>query len=379
MAIPRKAFWEQVFFYSLLPLFYLFAALSFKGDIAVKADYTFTIDSMVNLEVFYEFPVSSLIFLKDSVGFKATYYCALFSLPEKKLLKTLRQEIWLKDYAETRDEKRMVRDRLVFRLPDYYSQFLLLFEDKNSDRTSSAQFSLKERPGLFLMKGKSVSFEEEFSWEDTIAFYRPTGRPQFDFLLVSLKKGRRVVFTCSLPPFVGVVSVGPFSQIPSILSDTSAYYQLSATYYEKGKLIGKKEWMIFIRVSQFLSDKEWEKKVLALIPIAQEAELKKLLGTPLEMRRAAWEKFWEGKEEKEEDYFKRVDYCLKNFSRGDKGLASDRAKIYLKYGAPDAIEEYPYETNKKPYIIWRYYNLGLTFVFVDVKGIGEYLLMEEEK
>lgn len=56
------------------------------------------------------------------------------------------------------------------------------------------------------------------------------------------------------------------------------------------------------------------------------------------------------------------------------GIKTDRGKIYVKYGEPDAVERKAMEMEVKPREYWFYYQLGLTFIFIDVRGDGNYRL-----
>jgi len=56
------------------------------------------------------------------------------------------------------------------------------------------------------------------------------------------------------------------------------------------------------------------------------------------------------------------------------GIKTDRGKIYIKYGEPDAVERKTMEMDVKPREYWFYYQLGLTFIFVDLRGDGNYRL-----
>ncbi len=372
------------------PLFLLslcFATISFKGNLQVRADYSFyyLTDTTPYIEIFYEIPRGSLIFVKDHSSFRASYQVGIFTSPGKRELSffhKVRKDVRLETFEETRDEKGKVCDSLLLSLPANTSRILLVFEDLNSDRSASADFLLKEKRPLFLMKGRRVTFDGNFSWEDTISFYLPLESLGPLTLSIIIKKGDKRVFTTFKKWRIADTSSReifslPLTEIPEIVYDTSAHYTLSLTLTGKKGAITKKDFQIFVNVSPYLSDKEWARKVSLLFPIATEEEMRNLRGLSKEERKSAWERFWVGHNEKEEDYFAKVDYCLKNFSGGDKGLLSDRAKIYLKYGPPDAIEEYPYETNRKPHYIWRYYDLGLTFLFVDFRGVGEYKLVKD--
>lgn len=83
-----------------------------------------------------------------------------------------------------------------------------------------------------------------------------------------------------------------------------------------------------------------------------------------------WQKRNHSNPEKEWlDYFeevKKVNYTYKTISK--PGYASDRGRVYLKYGAPDQMAESHSEPGAYPYEIWHYYSLGTQrnkrFVFV---------------
>ncbi|MEJ5351249.1 MAG: GWxTD domain-containing protein [Melioribacteraceae bacterium] len=83
-----------------------------------------------------------------------------------------------------------------------------------------------------------------------------------------------------------------------------------------------------------------------------------------------------------EDYMKRVEYANRNFGIYTKeGYLTDRGRVYLIYGEPDQRDFYPSESNMKPYEIWFYNQIegGVTFIFGDVTGFGNYELLHSTK
>jgi hypothetical protein len=60
-----------------------------------------------------------------------------------------------------------------------------------------------------------------------------------------------------------------------------------------------------------------------------------------------------------------------------RGWRTDRGRVYLMYGEPSEIERYPSQVDAKPYELWHYNELegGVIFVFGDVSGFSEYLLL----
>ncbi len=65
------------------------------------------------------------------------------------------------------------------------------------------------------------------------------------------------------------------------------------------------------------------------------------------------------------------------------GFETDMGRTWLKYGAPDQVEENKHEPNAYPYIIWQFYHLGdqnnKRFVFYNPNLVGaEYMLLHSD-
>ncbi len=83
-----------------------------------------------------------------------------------------------------------------------------------------------------------------------------------------------------------------------------------------------------------------------------------------------------------EEYFKRLKYVNERFrTKTKEGYLTDRGRVYLLYGEPDEIDRYPYTLNSKPYELWYYHSIegGVVFVFGDLTGIGDYVLLHSTK
>ena len=86
------------------------------------------------------------------------------------------------------------------------------------------------------------------------------------------------------------------------------------------------------------------------------------------------DKFW-----RENDYFEitqRFEDADKKYSQGSAvGHKTDRGRIYVKYGKPDEITAHTLDYEEsRPYEHWQYYN-GDEFIFVDIYGTNEYILV----
>ncbi|HEY6951958.1 MAG TPA: GWxTD domain-containing protein [Bacteroidota bacterium] len=75
-----------------------------------------------------------------------------------------------------------------------------------------------------------------------------------------------------------------------------------------------------------------------------------------------------------EEYYRRVDYANKAFTRYTEGWKTDMGMVYIRLGPPENIERHPFEMDTKPYEVWYYYQLNRECVFVDYSGFGDYRL-----
>lgn len=112
------------------------------------------------------------------------------------------------------------------------------------------------------------------------------------------------------------------------------------------------------RIDYFLSSKDY----------------KAFLALPAEGKKMYLEKFWSMR-----DYpaiADRFEFADANYSEGAKeGSATERGRIYIKYGEPDEREKsFLAYQESKPYEYWQYFN-GDQFIFVDIRGTSEYTLI----
>ncbi len=112
---------------------------------------------------------------------------------------------------------------------------------------------------------------------------------------------------------------------------------------------------------------------------------KKLLALPDSERVKGFEDWWASQDpdkstpenELREEYYRRIRYADQYFSTpGRDGWETDRGMIYVQYGEPDDIDRHPFELDRRPYQIWRYYSQRRIFLFEDTKGDGDYQLQQ---
>jgi GWxTD domain-containing protein len=120
--------------------------------------------------------------------------------------------------------------------------------------------------------------------------------------------------------------------------------------------------------------------------IASSDELRPLRDAPEAQRLEAWKRFWAARDpdastdenEALVQHLARVQYVVREFAQFGPGWRSDRGRVYIRYGPPEQIDTAMDQRAQGEYEIWRYYSQGLTFVFYDMFGVGDYKMVEGE-
>ncbi len=125
--------------------------------------------------------------------------------------------------------------------------------------------------------------------------------------------------------------------------------------------------------------------------IASEPEIEKYENLTTEnAKRKYLTEFWKARDEDPsddmnhylKDYLRRIkESNLKYKALSKEGWKTDRGRVYLIYGQPSEIDRYPNQTETRPYEIWRYYDIegGVQFIFGDITGFSDYLLLHSTK
>ncbi len=121
--------------------------------------------------------------------------------------------------------------------------------------------------------------------------------------------------------------------------------------------------------------------------IASSEEVKALKGKEtMEERISAFNAYWEANDptvgtfenETKNEFYRRVAVANHNFSTiFGNGWRSDQGRIFIMYGEPDQLDDFPIEQNRRPYQEWHYFHNSryLKFIFVDVNEDGIYKLI----
>ncbi len=367
-----------------------------QGNLKVEIDQMVYLDSTQSpyLELSYEIPYSSLSFVRDSGRFVSRFCLTLEVLDKKHNL--LFAEVWerrhgLDEYPLTQRSDLSFTELLTTPIPRAATVIRLTVQDRQSERQTVATLPVKIEPGalrLRALKSGQINPGRTYGLNDTIEI-RAEAAPgrKGDSVQFILRKGSRVVQRQTL---LVVESLGlqrayfvlPVADSAGNARLSSGTYTLEASLLSQESITPATKTDFAVNLPFYYDDSLWAVKVDQLLYIASYEEMRQLKKTPRAQRLKAWHEFWQDKDpnpstavnEKEEEYFERIAYCEKNFSRGDKGYRSDRAKIYVLYGPPDQIESQPFNIDRPAQEIWYYYERNLTFVFVDRFGSGEFVL-----
>lgn len=120
--------------------------------------------------------------------------------------------------------------------------------------------------------------------------------------------------------------------------------------------------------------------------IADESDIKALRNPQtLEARIEAFNAFWKERDptpgtrenEAKREFYRRVTFANRQFGHlRREGWRTDRGRIYVQYGEPDQIDDFPISPQYPPYQIWHYYRDGRyrRFTFLDQNEDGDYRL-----
>ena len=112
--------------------------------------------------------------------------------------------------------------------------------------------------------------------------------------------------------------------------------------------------------------------------------------TTVEARKEFLQKFWIRVEKEElgrlnltrSVYLQRVLTANQRYKTYAKeGWRTDQGRVLVLYGEPDEIQRFANSIDSKPYEIWNYHQVegGVEFVFIDLTGFNEYILVHSTK
>ena len=382
----------------------LVSSLSVQGDLKVTLEPAVYAESSGGavIELSYEIPYTSLTFVRDSGRFLARYRIGIQVTDARG--NVVAGDIWQPtlsqaDYASTVGRDSMATGVVRLAVPANATDARVSVSDLASDRRASSTFKVSVPTGgmiIRLLKGGLIYPARKYGAGDTLAALaevlplRTGPRAATDSCRFTVKQGNRVLTGATAPTFDSLGRrVARFSYP---VADSSQVTTLGGGEYVLevvglGSESGLRASVPFrVDVPFYLDDAAWQGRVDKLIWIAKHDETRRLRSLPRPEREKAWREFWAskdrtpttGRNEREEEYFERIDYAEEHFGHADRGYKSDRGHVYVVYGPPDEIDSRPFEIDSPAYETWHYYEIGRKFIFVDRYGSGAFRLESPE-
>ncbi len=382
-----------------LPAFY-FDVLNFSdGDSATT-----------RVDVFVQVPFNKIQFVKSENGFRGEYSLTVSFLSEDKSV-LLMEKMWnekveVTDFNQTMAKSNFNLSLRSFKLKPQSAVVRLVFEDKDSRKTYSFEspFTIRD-------------FNTPITASDIILITPSTGASKGGKFIPNIsrtitnhkiampiyyelycKEARDVSIRYSVINQESQVILSKTEEKHFNAGKTQAYFTFDSLEYTTGEyylrvtvlddnldelvVLQKKVTSRLPGLSFIIKD--LDKAIDQMVYIATSAELQEIKdGKTYEEKLIRFLNYWKKKdpsaatEENEifNEYYRRIEFCNKNFSHYMEGWRTDMGMVYVILGAPNNIDRHPFDYNSKPYEVWEYYDLNKKFVFVDATGFGDYRLV----
>ena len=356
-------------------------------------------DSMVMMKISVQLSNNSLQFLNNNGNFTARYRIdgAIYKGDELLENKSIEDSVLVNNFSETNLSEPWQAGTLSFKLPAGKYRLFIILKDRNAKTDAKAEASIKipdykklrlSTPWFFVPHNDSIIISSKIpAIFDTLgiaanAYDIPDGAKCE--LTISGVRYRAKKYPAKLA-FKGkdaiITALFVISEMPG------GEYEAKLTLKNrKGKRIASaKTEFTLVQTPLSMYRFHFDELLRQLELIANPSEVNALEDADSTTRDSLWKDFWKKRDptpstelnEVKEEFFKRVQYANENFGTPTKrGWETDRGRVYITYGQPNEIERHPFEINTYPYEVWYYYSLGLTFVFVDTFGDGDYQLRE---
>ena len=394
--------------------FLVVLALPVQGELKLTVEQSLRLvdDSSAVLDVSYEIPNISLVFLRDSSGYAARYEISVQVLDKRR--DVIAGDLWQKvvhfrEYGPTAARDSAEAGTVSLVLPGAALDARVEVRDRGSQRSGLSVFRIERPTGGLVVQlyrsGRPVAFRKYGIGDTLVAVARATNPQDWvDSCRFVLKRDRRVVTGATVPTTIGGDSAGtiraarfefPIGDSAGVALLGGGAYSLEVFGLASAAPVGRRGARQNLRarvdfrveVPFFLDDSAYVRRVEQLVHVASPEELRRLRSGPRSEREQVWREFWRKREQtllkgryvNEEEYFARIDYAEEHFVLGDRGYLSDRGHVYVLYGAPDQIESRPFELDTPAYEVWYYYQMNREFRFVDRFGAGQYVLQNREQ
>ena len=186
------------------------------------------------------------------------------------------------------------------------------------------------------------------------------------------------------------LSNNPVRQFRKIIMDdmNPGTYELSVTLkgHRNKKLAVKYKNFELVWSQKSMLKHDYKQILNQLAIIAPKREIDELKNdSTYEQRLRGFNEFWRKRDptpgtkenEAKQEFYRRIYIANLYFTiLYQVGWKSDRGRVYIVYGEPDQVEDYPIALNSRPYQEWYYYHGSQyrKFIFVDENDDGDYRL-----
>lgn len=365
-------------------IFYFFV-IGLSADFQIDRDTSSVPYVIVN----YRIPYSSLIFQKEDTAFTGEFLTSLVLEKDDYQLggKSKKNELLVTEYKKTVSDNFYYRDSIKIKVQEGKIKVTLRISDLHSSRVWSRFRELEitelKSTDIGSIRWLSNPSREVITERDTI---------KIKLNLFSLEEGRT-----HLKSYFRDEENETYFHSDTVLPDEenqNVEIILPADRFEEGSYdfvaevrnVNKEETVkesISFRVWEpFFKSDRYVERVRQMEYITTAREENTLLKAPVAKRESLWTEFWEEKDPTPGDrvnefmteYFERVDYANRKFSRGSllEGWRTDRGKTYIILGPPDYIVDEPFNPSGNAYQIWYYYDRGYNLIFVQRYLTGDY-------
>jgi len=378
---------------------------------------------LIRLEVYYQIYNRDLLFVKDSGGYRADYTISVAIYDDDGIPidnESRDKEIFVGQYSRTLAPRDFRTGQINFDLPPSKYKVDCHLIDNNSAKIIKRDFEVKldeydgrnpELSGIefvmlidttiydtvFVKNGKTVipNVRRIFGGDttSTLKFFfeiYPGKEKQEKILVETRLLDRRLdnKYNDTATVFFGNERIGQIRSVPMRNLKAGEYTVEIILKGRRGRPVRnyKKSFTI-----------HWSPEAMVINDYEMAVQQLKYIATPDEMNRLkkasttgeklrAWRDFWKVRDpspgtlenETQNDYYRRIEFANQKFSvMKREGWRTDRGMIFIIYGEPDQVEDYPFEINQKAYQVWYYYhadNKLREFLFVDEWGNNDFVL-----
>lgn len=363
------------------------------------------------IKLFTRITMNQLVFVRHGKAFRAVYEISIFAMDEDekvRVTKIWQEEVVLEDYQETRSEElaRYPTTSLILTPGDYQiiahvtdlanRRRYSTTEEVTVQRYAADELALSDFILVSRVSARSdrpVEITPQFKGQiaddvDSIYVYlviwNPLGEPVLATCEYTLKDSDEEVVTNEVDTLELRATLTdywiPMATKPLLDREYTLEVEVSAQDLHVSRVFPIN--IAWTGISRLIKDVD--KAIDQTRYLAARSDLKKMRAPKTkEERRDLLLEFWEKRDptpgtprnELMNEYYRRVAYSNINFRSYLEGWESDLGMVYIMYGPPDDIERHPFDAQRKPYQIWRYYDKGWKFVFVDVNMFGDYRLV----